>query len=88
LIAYQNAFFGGKTLRFLLYIANFLRRRGLSLRAKTRVASRTAGEITIVITKFFEELNKKMEARTYADIWNYDEVGIYFEPSTNFRGVF
>eukprot|EP01022_Parablepharisma_sp_SALTPOND_P025216 TRINITY_DN5814_c0_g1_i1.p3 TRINITY_DN5814_c0_g1~~TRINITY_DN5814_c0_g1_i1.p3 ORF type:complete len:467 (+),score=47.20 TRINITY_DN5814_c0_g1_i1:1965-3365(+) len=62
------------------WVEAFMKRNRITLRQKTRISTRNAKDITIAIQKFYATLNEMIDKNNYKDIWNYDEVGIFFEP--------
>eukprot|EP01022_Parablepharisma_sp_SALTPOND_P015453 TRINITY_DN2184_c0_g1_i1.p1 TRINITY_DN2184_c0_g1~~TRINITY_DN2184_c0_g1_i1.p1 ORF type:complete len:724 (+),score=45.23 TRINITY_DN2184_c0_g1_i1:74-2173(+) len=65
------------------YIARFKKRNGLVQRSATRFATKRAGEMKQLIAEFFNKVNKLVPKYSKDDIWNYDEIPVYFEPVIN-----
>ena len=57
----------------------FAKKHGIIYKLRTNKCKRRLDDMKILFTNFFTDLNKIREEKEYADVWNYDEVGIYFE---------
>jgi len=60
-------------------VQRFRKKNNLVYKGSTKHTTKTMNEMQVTITDFYNKLNAMMEEHKYEEVWNYDEVGVYFE---------
>ncbi len=63
------------------WVQKFRKRHNLNYRLRTRLANKPCSEMHRIISDYFTRLNDIMRTQQPTEVWNFDEVRVYFEPN-------